>query len=99
MIENISYVYLISSRSRSALSYITDQFHSYDDVGWCDSGVLVIAGVFQPLYERVDISFHVKIPYPVAASNSAVLIMAELSKDTVVQESSMSLSSSLNILH
>lgn len=43
-----------------AIPRITDDFHSYDDVGWYGSAYLVTAGALQPIYGRIFILFNIK---------------------------------------
>lgn len=49
-----------------AIPNITDQFRSYEDVGWYGSSYLLTACAFQPLYGRIFMAFHVKITYMIA---------------------------------
>ena len=46
--------------SLKAIPRITDDFHSYDDVGWYGSAYLVTAGALQPIYGRVFTLFNIK---------------------------------------
>ena len=43
-----------------AIPRITDDFHSYDDVGWYGSAYLLTAGALQPLYGRIFTMFDIK---------------------------------------
>lgn len=43
-----------------AIPRITNDFHSYDDVGWYGSAYLVTAGALQPIYGRIFILFNIK---------------------------------------
>ena len=71
-----------------AIPQITDDFSSYDDVGWYGSAYLVTAGALQPLYGKIFTLFNIKWSFLVAlgifelgslicgiAANSVVLIV------------------------
>ena len=46
-----------------AIPRITDDFRSYDDVGWYGSAYLVTAGALQPIYGRIFSLFNIKWSY------------------------------------
>ncbi|KAL9129369.1 MAG: hypothetical protein Q9217_002169 [Psora testacea] len=50
----------------TAIPRITNDFRSYDDVGWYGSAYLVTAGALQPLYGRVFTMFNIKWSFLVA---------------------------------
>ncbi|KUJ13537.1 MFS general substrate transporter [Mollisia scopiformis] len=47
----------------TAIPYISDEFDSYDDIGWYGSAYLLTASAFQPLYGRVYGLFNMKWAY------------------------------------
>lgn len=51
---------LADFRGLKAIPRITDDFRSYNDVGWYGSAYLVAAGALQPLYGRIFIMFNIK---------------------------------------
>jgi len=54
-----------------AIPEITNDFKSYDDVGWYGSGYLVTACAFQPLYGRIYTRFDIKWSFLVAVATFA----------------------------
>lgn len=44
----------------TAIPRITEQFHSYEDIGWYGSAYLLTASAFQPLYGRIYTTFSIK---------------------------------------
>ncbi|TVY26830.1 Efflux pump [Lachnellula hyalina] len=47
----------------TAIPYITNEFKSYDDIGWYGSAYLLTASAFQPLYGRIFMMFNMKWSY------------------------------------
>lgn len=52
----------------TAIPRITEQFHSYEDIGWYGSAYLLTASAFQPLYGRIYTSFNIKSSFLIALS-------------------------------
>ncbi|KAL9636714.1 MAG: hypothetical protein Q9164_002653 [Protoblastenia rupestris] len=50
----------------TAIPRITDEFQSYEDVGWYGSAYLLTAGALQPLYGRVFTIFNIKWSFLIA---------------------------------
>jgi MFS family permease len=46
-----------------AIPFITNEFHSSDDIGWYGSAYLLTASAFQPLYGRIFTLFNMKWSY------------------------------------
>lgn len=51
---------------REAIPRITDDFNSYDDVGWYGSAYLITASTLQPTYGRIFQDFNVKWSFLIA---------------------------------
>ncbi|TVY38480.1 Efflux pump, partial [Lachnellula occidentalis] len=47
----------------TAIPFITNEFGSYDDIGWYGSAYLLTASAFQPLYGRIFMLFNMKWSY------------------------------------
>ncbi|KAH7357258.1 major facilitator superfamily domain-containing protein, partial [Rhexocercosporidium sp. MPI-PUGE-AT-0058] len=47
----------------TAIPYISNEFQSYDDIGWYGSAYLLTASAFQPLYGRIFGLFNMKWAY------------------------------------
>ncbi|CZR52547.1 related to major facilitator (MFS1) transporter [Phialocephala subalpina] len=47
----------------TAIPFISNEFHSYDDIGWYGSAYLLTASAFQPLYGRIYMLFNMKWSY------------------------------------
>ncbi|KAG0645906.1 Roquefortine meleagrin synthesis T [Hyphodiscus hymeniophilus] len=47
----------------TAIPFITNEFHSSDDIGWYGSAYLLTASAFQPLYGRIFTIFNMKWSY------------------------------------
>jgi MFS family permease len=58
--------------SLKAIPSITNDFNSYDDIGWYGSGYLVTACSLQPLYGRVYTKFDIRWSFLAAVALFAI---------------------------